>query len=326
MNVNSLDEASTLFVEKVLNGRNQEIVFLSLSSGFSITDIYNDAVRKNPRLLLCIESLSGAITGWIGGYQYTINVKYTDVYPDFVSIAEDEVQVKKVLLKSATAHRKKEYFVCKSSYVDMVLATVRSIVSYPEYLNCYISGVQSSILKRNEANYVGIIVLLSYSCDYRTAQRRKLELDRITESIAAGARAHGPEDWKKAYAVMLYCVKNWKYSFDDGSGRAFTAYGAIVENKAVCMGFSLALCTIFKKLGIPCKYICGQRNGEGHAWNMVYIKGGWFYIDITDAIGARDPLYHWGITTFDDGRVIGTNHGQKLACYCDRQFVLKHFK
>ena len=35
-----------------------------------------------------------------------------------------------------------------------------------------------------------------------------------------------------------------------------------------------------------------------------FIKGGWFYIDVTDAIGAKDPLYHWGMTAFDDERSI----------------------
>ena len=110
--------------------------------------------------------------------------------------------------------------------------------------------------------------------------------------IAKLARRYGQEDWKRAYGVVCYCVEHWTY---ERTGTEYTAYSALVQNKAVCMGFSLAMCMIMKELGIPCRYVSGKRQGNGHGWNLIYLKGGWFYIDVTDAVCRKDPLYHWGM-------------------------------
>lgn len=96
-----------------------------------------------------------------------------------------------------------------------------------------------------------------------------------------------------------------------------------MKQRAVCMGISLAICRIFKELGIPCRYVQGKRGGEGHAWNRVFIMGGWFYIDVTDAISARDPLYHWGMTSFDDGRCIDDIQTAELKCNCPPNYIRK---
>lgn len=88
------------------------------------------------------------------------------------------------------------------------------------------------------------------------------------------------------------------------------------------MGISLAVCTIFKELGIPCRYVRGTRNGEGHAWNMVYLRGGWFYIDVTDAICRRDPLFHWGMTNLED-RILCEEITENLICNCSPEYIRK---
>lgn len=82
------------------------------------------------------------------------------------------------------------------------------------------------------------------------------------------------------------------------------------------------MCAIFKELGIPCRYVRGIRNGEGHAWNMIYLRGGWFYIDVTDAISMRNPLFHWGMTSLHD-RVVCEEITEKLVCNCTSEYIKK---
>lgn len=74
------------------------------------------------------------------------------------------------------------------------------------------------------------------------------------------------------------------------------------------------------ELGIPCRYIRGVRDGVGHAWNMVFLRGGWFYIDVTDAIGRRDPFYHWGMTSLND-RTVSDQIDVSLDCTCPESFL-----
>ena len=250
-----------------------------------------------------------------------MEIEYSDVFPSFVTCVDSKRQVLDSLLRAVTLHSKRDFLVCKDSNLDMALDTVKNVTSMPDYLNHYLKGVSSIVKKRSETGYCGLEVTLFYSCDYKTLKTRERQVnERIDEIIKLSSQA-GSEDWKQAISVVDYCVRHWSYSRGAGDGLEFTAYGALVQNKAVCMGFSLALCAIFKRLCIPCRYICGRKNGEGHAWNLIYLKGGWFYIDLTDAIGARDPLYHWGVTSFSDGRTIETQCDEELVCNCPKEFI-----
>ncbi|MBR0535182.1 MAG: hypothetical protein IIX14_02255 [Clostridia bacterium] len=63
---------------------------------------------------------------------------------------------------------------------------------------------------------------------------------------------------------------------------AHDAYGALVEGRAVCQGYSDAvkiLCDYYK---IPCVCISGTSDGYGHMWNAVQMDDGkWYLMDLT---------------------------------------------
>ncbi len=62
----------------------------------------------------------------------------------------------------------------------------------------------------------------------------------------------------------------------------YNAYGALVEGKSVCYGYTFAYKAVLDKLGVPCIIVGGTsiyvgtdgtssvENGEGHAWNYVW--------------------------------------------------------
>ncbi|MDO4404157.1 MAG: transglutaminase domain-containing protein [Atopobiaceae bacterium] len=62
----------------------------------------------------------------------------------------------------------------------------------------------------------------------------------------------------------------------------WSAYGAMVENTAVCQGYSLAFLAALGKLGIE----CGIVGTDGHQWNRVKINSAWYHVDVT----WDDPL------------------------------------
>lgn len=161
----------------------------------------------------------------------------------------------------------------------------------------------------------------TYSCNYNDFRLRTLQMRQSIDEIVRLSKSSGIEDWKKAFSVVKYCVQHWNYgTIDEFAGIEFSAYGALVHHTAVCMGITLAVCAIFSELGIPCRYIRGVRDGVGHAWNMVFLRGGWFYIDVTDAIGRRDPFYHWGMTSLND-RTVSDQIDVSLECTCPEPFL-----
>ena len=63
---------------------------------------------------------------------------------------------------------------------------------------------------------------------------------------------------------------------------AHDAYGALVEGRAVCQGYSDAVKLICDKYNIPCVCISGSSNGGGHMWNAIQMEDGkWYFIDLT---------------------------------------------
>ncbi len=76
-----------------------------------------------------------------------------------------------------------------------------------------------------------------------------------------------------------------------------TAYGALVEGKAVCAGYARAYQLLLHKVGIPGWYVRGSSKsvdtGEtvNHGWNLVSIDGKWYYTDVTWD-DQNDTIFH----------------------------------
>lgn len=139
------------------------------------------------------------------------------------------------------------------------------------------------------------------------------------------------EDAALAIAVCNEIAGNVKYDFNayndyiqNGenastvSSLTHTAYGALVNKKAVCSGFSAAYKAIMDYLGIPCITVSGYSKGKnsngydtegnvGHAWNYVKLQTAskndsaksdgvqsyeWFAFDVTwNSVCKGNPKY-----------------------------------
>lgn len=67
--------------------------------------------------------------------------------------------------------------------------------------------------------------------------------------------------------------------------RIYTAFGAIVDNNAVCEGYAMAYRYLLSKAGVKSYYV--QSVKKRHAWNLVEIGGKVYHVDITH----DDPTY-----------------------------------
>ena len=89
------------------------------------------------------------------------------------------------------------------------------------------------------------------------------------------------------YDYTLYYDK--RLAYDD---LGHTAFGALVHNEdgtpntAVCDGYTLAYIYLMQQVGLQAIYLggwCGSTLSDmgGHAWNMAYLDGKWYEIDVT---------------------------------------------
>ena len=98
----------------------------------------------------------------------------------------------------------------------------------------------------------------------------------------------GMDDYAKELAVHDYIVQNVTYDidmlsvFETHGEHASDPYGALVDGRCICSGYTTTFKMFMDMLEIPCTCTqAGDADGEDHAWNMVQINGHWYYMDVT---------------------------------------------
>ncbi len=108
-------------------------------------------------------------------------------------------------------------------------------------------------------------------------------------------------DLEKALAVHDYLVLNCEYDYerlnsDTVPDISHSAYGALIENIAVCDGYAKAYASILEKLGISSKIAASD--SMNHAWNLVSVDGNWYHVDATWDDPTRDSIGRAGHNYF----------------------------
>lgn len=112
----------------------------------------------------------------------------------------------------------------------------------------------------------------------------KKEAQRIISLIPENA-----DDYEKALIIHDELVKRIEYDESVRLQHSHDIYGAFVEHRAVCQGYTYAMMYIAKRIGLDCE----ELSSKTHIWNKLpgfesgecYIDITWDDIDKTDADG-----------------------------------------
>lgn len=142
--------------------------------------------------------------------------------------------------------------------------------------------------------------------------RINIESERAAEAIIEGL-PEGADDYEKAKYfhdwLILNCATD---SADNPDVYSNTIYGALVNKKALCEGYTKAFSYLCNLAGIENCIVGGEINLP-HMWNMVKIDGNWYHVDVTydhpdEEIAAAHPdfvLYQFFCVP---DTVIGNDH------------------
>lgn len=110
---------------------------------------------------------------------------------------------------------------------------------------------------------------------------------KVSEALNNAPRS--ATDYEIELYINSFLIDNCEY--DMAASQRHNAYGALVDGKAVCDGYSKAFQLLCNRLGIECVTIEGTaadfniENGgtadEGHMWNCIKIDGDWYHNDVT---------------------------------------------
>lgn len=137
-------------------------------------------------------------------------------------------------------------------------------------------------------NVVYDTLILDFSMDLTQRQAAISQLEKTVQTIL-GAYPNTQDP----YLQELYlhdrlaqrCVYDQQAAQQtaDTESSAYTAYGALVEGKAVCEGYAKAMQLLLNRVNIPATVISGisRITNEPHMWNLVKIDGNTYHLDPT---------------------------------------------
>ncbi len=129
----------------------------------------------------------------------------------------------------------------------------------------------------------------------------EMKLNYYVNEMVSAANQLG-SDYEKALFVHDQIVSDCEYDLNtyfssslamtDGAQPAYTAYGCLVNHKAVCAGYAKAYQLVMNQLGIECGFVTGtatdDTGSDGHAWNYIKLDGEYYFVDVTwdDPVGG----------------------------------------
>lgn len=117
----------------------------------------------------------------------------------------------------------------------------------------------------------GILVNVKMTRNGTAASKTMKAADRIAAKARKKKGTAAKVQYVRNYLTGHVRYKKGKYSY--------CAYGALVDHKAVCQGYSEAFYLIMSKLKIPVRYDSEPR--IDHIWNQVKIGKKWYAVDAT---------------------------------------------
>lgn len=139
-------------------------------------------------------------------------------------------------------------------------------------------------------NYEGKNGNTNYSIKKSEREKMQNAFDKRIEEILKETKNLNSE-YEKEKFFNDYICENTNYVTD--GPLVGTAYGALINNKAHCEGYSRAFKYLCNKVGIECDLVCGVSFNEGHMWNVVHIDGAHSNVDVTwnDRAEYKSYLY-----------------------------------
>lgn len=224
------------------------------------------------------------------------NAYYKKVSYDFVKESETfiplSIQDIKDIFYSILNRGYDEFtFYCPSEYISC-LDDVNSITNDANtltHINNFVSpfnNFKAINVTYSQSGEVNIKIEKLYKNeDINTINNKIDEIikENITEDMTA-------ED--KILKIHDYIINNTKYDTNQTDSKSSTAYGALINNIAVCGGYADSMALFLNRFNIPNFKIASST----HVWNAVYLDNAWVHLDLTwdDPVSSsgEDTILH----------------------------------
>lgn len=134
-------------------------------------------------------------------------------------------------------------------------------------------------------------IKLTYGGDYTLGitvnkaytEEEIIEINKIVDKVIEENINNSTPSKEKIRIVHDYIIDNTEYdklkyeNKEDTTYKSNTAYGVLIEGYGTCNGYADAMAIFLDKMNI----INYKISNNEHIWNLVYLDGTWFHLDLT---------------------------------------------
>lgn len=128
-----------------------------------------------------------------------------------------------------------------------------------------------------------------------------------TDSILSALSKNLTEFERELYLhdkLLEICRYDYDATEENHAWQSYGIYGALVDGKAVCEGYTKAMQYLLSYAGIESIPINGKYNDSWHQWNLVKIEGQWYHLDATwDDSNDYDDYIFYSYFNITDSRI-----------------------
>lgn len=135
------------------------------------------------------------------------------------------------------------------------------------------------------------------------------EINKVVDKVISEKINENMPIKEKIKIIHDYIIDNTEYdklkinNTNDKTYKSQTAYGALINGYATCNGYSDAMAIFLNKLNV----INYKISNNDHIWNLVYLDGKWYHLDLT----WDDPISDTNINR-DTYFLISTDELEKI--------------
>lgn len=265
------------------------LIIITFTSG-SLNLIFNMA-QKSKKIALKVYS---DVENYMLEMSMVSEIKYEEYYikePQFNSAYKslDDIQKELYKILYAISYKMPDGFVKLYKKYDSINRDIAVAYNALLYDNVEIFWMPYKYIISEYENRGAKYTVIAFNIDSNTAKAEynvtksqrdvmRAKLDKKVSEILKLS-----ENLKDEYEIERffndYICDNVEYK--ETGELVSTAYGALINKKAHCEGYSRAFKMLCNKVGIECDLVCGVSFGEGHMWNVVNINGTHSNVDVT---------------------------------------------
>ena len=209
--------------------------------------------------------------------KYSKNTKYNYVNNTTNLIPKNKEELLNIYYSFINSGMEKINFTCDNSYVDCLkdLDKISRDQHTLSALNSFVHPYNSFNELKTSSNLLGNVTLISKKT-YTQSEIYRLneEIKKIDEEVIKGEK-----DPKKIITLLHdYIISHTHYDEKENTKfKVNTAYGSLIQGKALCGGYTDALALFLDYYKIPNFKV----TSEEHTWNAVKINDKWYHVDLT---------------------------------------------